>query len=180
MTTAQLNLLKPVRKVLLFWLVFVFLTPSLPAAHAADDPYIKTVWLTLQAGRLSPYKRFFKNEDPLPLLNIVWDTAEEHHLPPELILAVIHVESHFDRFAVSRVGAIGLMQVMPFWLPVLEQPEANLLVDKENIELGCTILRRYLDRESGNFDRALQRYNGSLGESTYSDKVKIWWDYYYF
>jgi hypothetical protein len=75
------------------------------------------------------------------------------------------------RFAISEAGALGLMQVMPFWLDELEQPEANLFRPRTNLRIGTTILRYYLEREQGNMRRALARYNGSLGENWYPDRV---------
>ena len=87
------------------------------------------------------------------------------------MLAVIDVESGFDRFAISRVGALGLMQIMPFWLKELKQPQANLFDIATNLRLGCTILKYYLDHENGDLRRALARYNGSHGKRHYPDKV---------
>ncbi|MBT8132490.1 MAG: lytic transglycosylase domain-containing protein, partial [Gammaproteobacteria bacterium] len=93
------------------------------------------------------------------------------HLAPELVLAVNDVESNFDRFAISCAGALGLMQVMPFWLDEIGRPDDNLFHINTNLRMGCTILRYYLDRENGNLVRALARYNGSLGRRIYPDKV---------
>ena len=92
------------------------------------------------------------------------------------MLSVIEVESHFDRFAVSRVGAQGMMQVMPFWKDEIGRPEDNLTRNLTNFEYGCSILRFYLDKEKGNLHRALARYNGSLGSRKYSNKVYRAWN----
>jgi len=75
-------------------------------------------------------------------------------LPPELVLAVIDVESNFDRFAISSVGARGLMQVMPFWLDEIGRPGDDLFDIHTNLRFGCTILKLYLDRERGDRTRA--------------------------
>ncbi len=91
-------------------------------------------------------------------------------LDPELILGVISVESRFDHFAVSNVGAIGLMQVMPFWKDELGQPNDNLLEIETNVRYGCAIIRHYLDRYK-RLDRALAAYNGSLGKNKYPNKI---------
>ena len=91
-------------------------------------------------------------------------------LSPELVLAVIAVESRFDHFAVSNVGAIGLMQVMPFWKKALGSQDDNLLKIETNIRYGCAIIRHYLDRYKTT-ERALAAYNGSLGKKKYPDKV---------
>ncbi|HEY5790671.1 MAG TPA: transglycosylase SLT domain-containing protein, partial [Gammaproteobacteria bacterium] len=105
------------------------------------------------------------------LLRLVHREARRAGLQPELVLAVIEVESNFDRFAISEAGALGLMQVMPFWLDELDQPDANLFDLRTNLRIGTTILRYYLDRERGELRGALARYNGSVGENWYPDRV---------
>jgi soluble lytic murein transglycosylase-like protein len=92
-------------------------------------------------------------------------------VPPELVLAVMDVESRFDRYAVSSAGAVGLMQVMPFWPHELGMSNEQLVRIADNVRMGTTILGYYLRKERGNYQRALQRYNGSLGRPTYSDLV---------
>jgi len=91
-------------------------------------------------------------------------------LNPELILGVIAVESQFDHFALSSVGARGLMQVMPFWKNELGMPTDNLLEIETNIRYGCAIIRHYLDRYK-RLDKALAAYNGSLGRNKYPNKI---------
>ncbi|MDX8413330.1 MAG: transglycosylase SLT domain-containing protein [Mariprofundales bacterium] len=92
-------------------------------------------------------------------------------IPPDVALAVMYVESSFDRFAVSVVGAQGLMQVMPFWRKQLGSPDDNLFNIEVNIRYGCAILRRYLNRYS-TLDIALSAYNGSVGSQRYARKVR--------
>lgn len=95
-------------------------------------------------------------------------------LDPHLVLAVIDVESRFRKYAVSSAGARGLMQVMPFWVKELGEasgPPHNLFHERTNLRYGCTILRHYLDRERGNLAKALARYNGSLGQADYPNRV---------
>ena len=84
---------------------------------------------------------------------------------------MIEIESRFDRFAISSAGALGLMQVMPFWLKEIGHPEDNLFDIHTNLRMGCTILRYYLDKEKGNLTHALARYNGSLYSHKYTSKV---------
>lgn len=91
-------------------------------------------------------------------------------LSPELILGLISVESNFDHFAVSNVGARGLMQVMPFWKKELGSSSDNLFEIETNIRYGCAIVRHYIKRYK-RIDRALAAYNGSLGRSKYPNKV---------
>ena len=92
-------------------------------------------------------------------------------LDPQLVLALIQVESGFKKYAISGAGARGLMQVMPFWTRQIGTAEHNLFDLSTNLRYGCTILRHYLDTERGNLARALARYNGSLGRSEYPDLV---------
>jgi len=91
-------------------------------------------------------------------------------IPPDVALAVMYVESSFDRFAVSVVGAQGLMQVMPFWRKTLGNPDDNLFNVEVNIRYGCAIIRHYLNSYSS-LDLALSAYNGSVGSHRYSRKV---------
>lgn len=133
------------------------------------DRFEAEVWLLDMAGRLA--KRVPDPGERLQFLRLVHYEATRARLPPELVLAVIQVESNFDRWAISSVGAQGYMQVMPFWLKEIGRPEDNLFRPEINVRMGCTILRYYLDKERGDLPRALARYNGSLGRATYSDKV---------
>jgi len=90
---------------------------------------------------------------------------------PQLVLAVIDVESAFDPFAVSYAGAVGLMQVMPFWPTELGLTKKDLIDVELNIRMGTSILAYYLERERGDYRRALGRYNGSAGRREYPDLV---------
>jgi soluble lytic murein transglycosylase-like protein len=96
-------------------------------------------------------------------------------LDPQLVLAVIQVESNFRKYAVSTAGARGYMQVMPFWVNLIGSSEHNLFHLRTNLRYGCTILRHYLDIERGNLMRALGRYNGSLGQLWYPRLVETAW-----
>lgn len=133
------------------------------------DEFDASVWLTDMALRLD--KRVPDYEERMKILRHVHEEAARANLHPELVLAVIDVESAFDRFAISVAGARGLMQVMPFWLVELEQPDANLFDIRTNLRMGCTILRYYLDMEDGELTPALARYNGSVGKTWYPERV---------
>lgn len=144
----------------------------LAAASEADsfpDRFDAEVWLTDMSARLA--RQVEDPEERIEILTRVHYEASRVDLPPELILAVIEVESNFDRYAVSVAGAIGLMQIMPFWLDEIGRPEDNLLHIDTNLRYGCTILRFYYDRENGDLRRALGRYNGSLGRRRYPNLV---------
>jgi soluble lytic murein transglycosylase-like protein len=90
-------------------------------------------------------------------------------------MAIIDIESSFNRYAVSSAGAVGLMQVMPFWPENLGMRRHQLVRVPENIRMGCAIFRAYLKRENSDIARALARYNGSTGKRWYSDKVIGQW-----
>jgi soluble lytic murein transglycosylase-like protein len=144
-------------------------------AHTAEgvDRFDAEVWLVDMVQRLK--KRLIRSTENeeflLTLLQQVHAEAKRAQLSPELVLAVIQVESNFDRFAISEAGARGLMQIMPFWLRELGRPDDNLFELQTNLRFGCTILRYYLDMEKGNITRALARYNGSRGSYRYPNKV---------
>ncbi len=104
-------------------------------------------------------------------LGLVRYEAMRAGLDPHLVLAVIDVESRFRKYAVSRAGARGYMQVMPFWVKEIGEPAHNLFHERTNLRYGCTVLRYYLDRENGNLVNALGRYNGSLGRPEYPNRV---------
>ncbi len=138
-------------------------------APSFTDRFHAEVWLTDMSRRL---ERQVKDPDErIELLTLVHMEAKRVGLPPELILAVIEVESNFDRYAVSVAGALGLMQIMPFWLDEIGRPDDNLLHTDTNLRYGCTILKFYYDKEKGDLRRALGRYNGSLGRRKYPNKV---------
>ena len=133
------------------------------------DPYVAEVWLVDMSTRLKP---FIKDpEIRLNFLKIIYREAKRTQLPVEILLAVIHTESSFQRFALSSVGAQGYMQVMPFWIDEIGQKGDNLFETETNLRYGTSILKHYYQLENGNWYRALGRYNGSLGQSHYPDKV---------
>jgi soluble lytic murein transglycosylase-like protein len=141
------------------------------AASESDsfaDRFDGEVWLTDMSRRLEP--KIPDHDFRIELLKNVHYEAKRAGLEPELVLAVIQVESNFNPFAISRVGALGLMQVMPFWLKEIGKPGDNLFSPHTNLRYGCTILKHYLTKEKGNQTRALMRYNGTR-EWRYPAKV---------
>jgi soluble lytic murein transglycosylase-like protein len=145
------------------------LSQAVAASPSFVDPSAGRAWLAEMSKRLEtavpdPFYR-------IELLKTVHQEATRAGLDPELVLSVIHVESHFDRFAISRRGAQGLMQVMPFWKKEIGHPRDNLFHPKTNLRYGCYILKHYLDLERGDLVAALARYNGSSGEFAYPARV---------
>jgi soluble lytic murein transglycosylase-like protein len=134
-----------------------------------EDRFAAEVWLLDMSRRLEKFI-----DDPklrIDLLNRIHYEATRLDIEPELVLALIEVESRFDEFAISVSGARGLMQVMPFWLDELSVSDKNLFKIRTNLRMGCTILRYYMDMEPKSLSRALARYNGSLGKTVYPNKV---------
>lgn len=147
-------------------------------ADSFYDKFDAEVWLVDMSKRLA---RYIENpQTRLTLLKKVHAEAKRAEIEPELVMALIHVESGFKRFAISSVGAQGLMQVMPFWKNEIGRPEDNLTDIQTNLRYGCTILKHYIDKEKGNLIRALGRYNGSLGKFKYPEKVLRFWEIYWF
>lgn len=135
--------------------------------------YEADVWLNEMSTRLQ--KRFPDRERRLDLLKAIHYEATRAGLDPELVLGLIEVESGFKKYAVSNVGARGLMQVMPFWVKEIGTADHNLFHLRTNLRYGCTILRHYLNIEKGDLFRALGRYNGSLGKPNYPNLVRAAW-----
>ncbi len=147
----------------------LLLQEAIESDYGFEDRYAAEVWLLDMSNRL---KKFVASPSSrIDMLKQVHYEAGRVNVAPELVLAVIEVESAFDEFAISVSGARGLMQVMPFWLDEIELSDKNLFKIRTNLRMGCTILRYYLDIESGNLTRALARYNGSLGKYVYPNKV---------
>jgi len=140
----------------------------LEAANASDsfpDRFDAEVWLTDMSGRLS--RQVPEPNERITILRTAHYEARRAGLEPELVLAVIDVESNFDRYAVSVAGALGLMQVMPrtgreLGFESLHEPD-------QSVHAGVMYLYRLynrLDEIPNDEDRlwfALAAYNAGLG-----------------
>ncbi len=127
-------------------------------------------WLGVASDRLKRKKPDWNVRREF--LQTVWYESKRAGLDVALVLGLVQVESNFRKFAVSRVGARGYMQVMPFWTRVLGDGDASRLFHLQtNLRFGCVILRHYLDRERGDLFLALGRYNGSRGQAPYPNAV---------
>jgi Transglycosylase SLT domain len=149
---------------------------AITQAECFVDRFDSAVWYKLMEPRL---RRIVTDErERLDILKYVYCETHregEARLPPGLVMAVIEVESRFDRWAVSSAGAVGLMQVMPFWPQQLGMRRYQLTRIGPNVQMGCAILRFYLQQEHRNYGRALARYNGSVGRRNYADLVLARW-----
>jgi soluble lytic murein transglycosylase-like protein len=149
---------------------------AIAQAECFTDQYDSAVWYKLMEPRLRPLV-----SDAAERMEILKQVYCETHRPgerprlaPGLVMAVITIESRFDRWAVSSSGAVGLMQVMPFW-PRQLGVQNQLVRIAPNIRMGCEILRYYLRAEHLNWSRALARYNGSAGRTTYPALIMQRW-----
>ena len=149
------------------------LETAIADADSFEDRFDAEVWLTDMSARMAKHapKAIPNDEERLTFLRLLHAEAMRARIQPEIVLALIEVESRFDRYAISKSGAQGYMQIMPFWLKELKLPEASLFDTRTNLRMGCTILRYYYDLEKSNMGDALGRYNGSLGKRAYPDKV---------
>ena len=127
-------------------------------------------WLGTMGDRLKKRKPDFQTR--VEFLQTVWYESRRAGLDTSMVLGLIQVESAFRKFAISRVGARGYMQIMPFWSRLIGTGDPGTLFHMQtNIRFGCVILRHYLDRERGDTFLALGRYNGSRGRPEYPNAV---------
>jgi soluble lytic murein transglycosylase-like protein len=149
---------------------------AISTAACFPDEFDSAVWFTLMEPKL---RRIVS--EPAERMKIIATAFCEAHrpgeqrLPPGLVMAVMDVESRFNRWAVSSAGAVGLMQVMPFWPAELGMKQHQLTQIDSNMRMGCAILRFYLKREKNDVRKALARYNGSVGSRKYPDLVVTRW-----
>lgn len=149
------------------------LRASLQESLGFADRFDAEVWLVDMSGRLA--RKLPKAEERMRILKAVHREASRVGLNPELVLGLIETESNFDKYAISNAGALGLMQVMPFWVDEIGHPDDQLLDVDTNLRYGCAILSLYLQVERGNLAQALARYNGSLGQLWYPERVLSAW-----
>jgi soluble lytic murein transglycosylase-like protein len=145
------------------------LVKAVSETDSFPDRFDGEVWLSDMSRRLE--KRIPNVDTRLELLRRLHQEATRAELLPELVIAVIEIESNFNAFAISDKGARGLMQVMPFWLKEIGRPGDSLFRVQTNLRYGCTILKHYLDKEKGNLNLALRRYHGSLRDQLYPAKI---------
>lgn len=109
-------------------------------------------------------------------LQTLWYESRRAGLDPAMVMGLIQVESGFRKYAISKAGARGYMQVMPFWTRVIGDGQPSRLFHMQsNLRYGCVILRMYIDMERGNLYLALGRYNGSRGKPDYPNAVRAAW-----
>lgn len=154
--------------------------PPEPRFAGIDQRLAYLRWLAAMSERLK--RRKSEHRTRVEFLQTVWYESRRAGLETALVLGLIQVESGFRKYAISRAGARGYTQVMPFWARLIGDGDASRLFHTQtNLRFGCVILRHYLDREAGDLFMALGRYNGSRGKAEYPNLVlaarKAWiWD----
>jgi soluble lytic murein transglycosylase-like protein len=125
----------------------LFREPGAPRAMPGREPPHKGP--SIQAERLRP---------------LIEASAARHQVPPDLVEALIAVESNFDDAAVSRKGARGAMQLMPGTAARYGLRDARALHDAaQNIDAGVRHLKDLLAQHHGNVALALAAYNAGAG-----------------
>jgi soluble lytic murein transglycosylase-like protein len=92
---------------------------------------------------------------------LVREAADRHQVDPALVRAVIETESNWNPSAVSRKGALGLMQLIPTTAQRFGANDA--FSPKQNVDAGVSYLKTLLERYNGNLDLALAAYNAGEG-----------------
>ncbi|MGP1534632.1 MAG: lytic transglycosylase domain-containing protein [Dialister pneumosintes] len=104
--------------------------------------------------------------------------SEKYKLQPEFLQAVIAVESKYNERAVSHIGAIGVMQLVPETAKWISEesgiPYGDLKKPEINIPLGAWYLRYLLDKYDGNLELALAAYNAGRGNVDEWIETKQW------
>ncbi|HEY2976665.1 MAG TPA: lytic transglycosylase domain-containing protein [Burkholderiaceae bacterium] len=144
--------------------------PPKPSFERMDDRLAYLRWLGTMSDRLK--KRKSEALTRIEFLEALWYESKRAGLEPALVLGLVQVESAFRKYAISKAGARGYMQVMPFWARLIGDGDASRLFHMQtNLRFGCVILRHYLDVEKGDLFLALGRYNGSRGRPEYPNGV---------
>ena len=144
--------------------------PQPPPTVEGDQRPSYRHWLVPTVGRLQPYKADLSTRQEFA--QTLWYEAHRARLDPDLVLGLIQVESGFRKYAISPAGALGYMQVMPFWAHSIGDGNPQRLFHTQtNLRFGCVILRHYLDLEQGDLFMALGRYNGTRGQVVYPRAV---------
>lgn len=145
------------------------LARALAEEAAQPDHFDAEIWLLTASPKLARWVR--DDQERIEILSHVYRESVHNGIDPDLVMAVMQVESAFNRFAVSRVGAQGLMQVMSFWRNEIGRPEDNLTLIETSVRYGAAILAHYIDVADGDLIDALARYNGSRGRLKYPELV---------
>lgn len=166
-------------------LITLLLPTAINSAHAAvyvyerpdgsklitDKKSHKAGYKLKKSYRTSPYRSSSRSRSRSPYFAkavksqydaLIVNTALKYDLEPSFIKAVIHVESAFDRHALSHAGAMGLMQIMPATAANYELRQ-NQFDASRNIEVGVKHMKELMDRYSNDKKLSLAAYNAGAG-----------------
>jgi soluble lytic murein transglycosylase-like protein len=161
------------------------LTGESSASAVIDEPEVDVIQVAENpSSQLSPdlqrvktyvAKRYQVSAVALePLLAAAQQTGRSVGVDPLLLVAVMAIESRFNPFAESPMGAQGLMQVIPKWHPdkIDVKSDKGAMFDPDtNIRVGALVLKEYI-KSTGSIEMALQKFNGSSDPSApYANKV---------
>lgn len=149
---------------------------EVPAPSQAAEPFGQSLTPTLRAALEQVVQRYrVSAEALLPVFETVQAASRERNLDPLLLIAVIAIESRFNPFSQSPMGAQGLMQIIPRYhldkIPTTAT-ERPFLDPITNVRIGAQILQEAIRRQGG-VVAGLQSYGGATDddEQTYANKV---------
>ncbi len=138
-------------------------------AGGSSDADVANAWTALESNRERAIeknmKQYAEYDITRDLAEKIYDLAKEAEVDPDIAFGLVRAESSFKNTSTSRVGAIGLTQLMPNtaqWL----SPETSLKELREpetNLRIGLKYLRQLIDKYEGNTDLALTAYNRGPG-----------------
>ncbi len=142
-------------------LVFVNAEPPATASHRIAPWGLQASHPLVAEHRLTSETTVREIPPPDRLERIVHDAAVKHNLDPALVKAVIGVESGWNPTAISRKGALGLMQLIPSTAG--QMGVGNAFDPVQNVDGGTAYLRSLLDRFHGDLEKSLAAYNAGPG-----------------
>ena len=147
--------------------VFINADP-IPAVTQAKNPALKASGFTKVAFHSSQSSSFAVPELSAAALanrqkfeEMIHEVSSRYRVDPALVRAVIETESHWNSSAISRRGALGLMQLVPGTAQQLGV--SNALDPKQNVDGGVRYLHSLLERYNGDLDKTLAAYNAGPG-----------------
>jgi len=142
--------------------VFINSEP-LPAARPSKAPLLKTAAngltprTTLPSDAASPEVSAAEQANREKIEEMIREVSDRYRVDPALVRAVIQTESNWNSKAISRKGALGLMQLVPG--TAQQMGVSNAFDPKQNLDGGVRYLHTLLERYNGDLDKALAAYN---------------------
>jgi soluble lytic murein transglycosylase-like protein len=146
--------------------VFINSDPT-PVRRTISSPLLKTAATglpqrtTLSASQTSTEMSAAELANRQKITDMIREVSARYHVDPALVRAVIQTESNWNASAISRKGALGLMQLVPGTAQQLGV--SNAFDPKQNLDGGVRYLHSLLERYNGDLDKALAAYNAGPG-----------------